>query len=74
MLEQPPPIAAKRAMVEGGLVPVQVEELAKQQVIVQLLAEHPLAAHRIQRHQQRGLQQSLRRDRGSTHFTVHLLE
>lgn len=49
MLEQARPIAAKGAMVEGRLVPVQVEEPAKQQVIVQLLAEHPLAAHRIQR-------------------------
>src|SRR5208337_254999 len=59
---------------EGGLVPIQVQEPAKQQVVVQLLAEHPLAAHRIQRHQQGGFQQSLRRDRWPTHLTVHLLK
>jgi hypothetical protein len=59
---------------EAWLVPVQVQEPTEQKVVVQLLAEHPLAAHGIQRHQERSFQQPLRRDRGPAHFTVHLLE
>src|SRR5580700_1185706 len=74
VLQQARPIAAKGRMVEAGLVPVHIQEPAEQKVVVQLLTKHPLAAHRIQRHQQRGFQQPLRRDRGPAHFAVHLLE
>src|SRR5208282_452558 len=64
----------KAGVVEARFVPVQIQEPAEQQVIIQLLAEHSLAAHCIKRHQQRGFQQSLRRDRGPAYLTVHLLE
>ena len=56
------------------LVPVQIQEPAEQKVVIQLLAKHPLTAHRVQRHQERGFQQPLRRNRGSPHITIHLLE
>jgi hypothetical protein len=42
--------------VEALVVEVHVEEEAKQQVVVEPLAELPLAAHREQRDQQAGLQ------------------
>src|SRR5208282_5181592 len=74
VLKQPCPITAKAGVVEARFVPVQIQEPAEQQVIIQLLAEHSLAAHCIKRHQQRGFQQSLRRDRGPAYLTVHLLE
>ena len=60
--------------VEARLGHVHVEEPAKQQVVVELLAELPLAAHRVQRHQQRRLQQPLGRDRRPPACRVHRVE
>src|ERR1700680_2460712 len=51
-------------MVEARIVPVQVQEPAEQQVVVQLLTEHPLTAHRVERHQERSFQQPLWRVEG----------
>ena len=61
-------------MVEARLGHIHIEEPAEQQVVVQLLAEQPFAAHRVERHQQRGLQQPLGRDRRPSDRAVHLIE
>src|SRR5262249_14290504 len=47
---------------------------AEQQIVIKLLAKQPLTANRVQRHQQRGLEQSLGRYRRSSHAAVHLVE
>jgi MFS family permease len=59
MLQQPLAIGAKAGMVEARLIQLQVQEPAKQKVVVELLAQQPLAAHRMQRHQQGRLQPGL---------------
>jgi len=64
---------------EGGRVPywivqIQSHKPAEQNVVVDLLHQHPLAAHRIQHLQQQRAQQLLRRNRWASHFRVHLVE
>jgi hypothetical protein len=39
-------------MVEDLLGRIDVEKPAEQQIVIELLAEHPLAPHRTERHQQ----------------------
>ena len=51
-------------VVEAGLVHLQVQEPAEHQIIIEPLTEHALAAHRVQRHQQRGLERPPGRNRG----------
>jgi len=55
----------KGAVVEAVLDHVHVQEAAEHQVVVELLAEQPLPAHRVERHQQARLQQPLRWHRRS---------
>ena len=50
-------------MVPDGIVDAEPDEPAEQQVVVDLLHQLPLGAHRVERLQQRGAQQTLRRDR-----------
>jgi hypothetical protein len=59
---------------EALLDHVHVEEPTKEQVVVELLAELPLAPHRVERHQQRRLEQPLRRDRRTPRPRVHRVE
>jgi hypothetical protein len=44
-------VLGERAVIETRLLHVHVEEPAKQDVVVELLAEQPLAPHRIEGHQ-----------------------
>src|SRR6266404_5124700 len=59
VFQQPLAIGAEAGMVEARLVQLQIQEPAEQQVIVELLAQQPLTAHRVERHQQRGFEQAL---------------
>jgi len=61
-------------MIEARLGRVHIEEPAEQQIVIELLAEQPFAAHGVQRHQQRGLQQPLGWDRRPPNGAVHLIE
>ena len=61
-------------MVEARLGRIHIEEPAEQQVVVELLAEHPFAAHRISAISSEALQQSLGRDRRPPDRAVHLIE
>ena len=74
VLKQPRAVARKARVVEARLVPVHIQEPAEQKIVVQLLAQQPLAAYCVKRHQERGFQQALRRDRGPADLTVRLLE
>src|SRR5437879_1249514 len=59
---------------EAWLHELHVQEPTKQQVVVQFLAKGPLAAHRVQRDQQRSFEQPLRRNRRSASLGIHLVE
>src|SRR5512133_3844410 len=74
MFEQSLPVPREGRVVEALLDAIHVEEPAEQQVVVELLAEEPLAAHAVERHQQRRLQEPLGRDRGPADFAVHRVE
>jgi hypothetical protein len=60
--------------VEDPGVDGQAQEPLEQQVVVQPLAERPLAADRVQRHQHRRLQELLGRHAGAPDPRVHGLE
>jgi hypothetical protein len=72
--EQPVTILREGGRIEGLGVDRQIEEPLEQQVVVQALAEGPLAAHRVQRHQDRRLQQLFGRDAGPADPRVHRLK
>jgi hypothetical protein len=74
VLQQPRPVAREGRVVEARLGHIHIEEPAEQQVVVELLAEHPFAAHGVERHQQRGLQQPLGWERRSPDQAVHRIE
>ena len=74
VLQQPRAVARKGRVVEARLVGLQVQKPAEQKVVVQLLAQQPLAAYRVQRHQQGRLQQPLGRNRRPSHRAVHRIE
>jgi hypothetical protein len=59
VLQEPLPVPRERRVVEALLGSVHVQEPPEQQVVVELLAEEPLAPHAVERHQQRGFQQPL---------------
>src|SRR4030095_5769079 len=69
--EQPRLVLGERRGIEGVLVESQVEEEAKEEIVLQALAELPLAAHAVERDEQAALKQHLGRDRGPTPLTVH---
>src|SRR5919202_2748622 len=52
-------VLAERARVEARLDQAHAQEPAEQQVVVQLLTEGPLAAHRVQADQQTGFERPL---------------
>jgi len=74
VLHQTRAVLGEGARVEGRLEHVHVEEPAEQQVVLELLAELPLASERVQRDEQRALQQPLRRDRRAAPLGVHRVE
>ena len=54
----------------NGIVRVEADKPAEQQVVVELLNQQPLRANAIDRLQQQGQQQLLRRDRGPATLRV----
>ena len=73
-LEQPVAVLGEHGHVPHRVVDAQPDEPAEQEVVVQLLHELPLGADRVERLQQQGPQQLLRRDRGPPVQRVELLE
>src|SRR5580704_532605 len=72
--QQPAPVFGERAVVEAGVLGVEVEEPFEQQVEAELLAELPLAPNREQGHQHGGLEQVLRRHADPAVGGVHRVE
>ncbi len=66
LVEQPLAVEGERRVVPHRVVDVQTGEPAEQQVVVELLHQQPLAAHAVDRLQQRGAQDALGRDRQTT--------
>src|SRR5262249_8658741 len=74
VLEQATAVLGEHGGIETRLEQAHVQEPAVQQLIVQLLTERALAADRVQRNQQRRLEQSLGRNRWSATSGIHLIE
>ena len=53
MLQQTPAVLGEHHRVEAALHQVHVQKPAKQQAVLQFLAEGPLAAHRVEGDEQR---------------------
>jgi hypothetical protein len=74
VFQQSSAVSGETRMVKARLVQLQVQKPATQQIVGELLAQQPLAANRIQRHQQRGFEQPLRWNRRPPQEAVHLVE
>src|SRR3982075_103427 len=72
--EQPPAVLGEYGWVEAWLQQAHIQKPPILELVVQLLAEGALTAHRVQRNQQRRLEQSLGRDGWSATRRVHLIE
>ena len=73
-LEQPVAVLGEHRHVPHRVVDAQPDEPAEQEIVVQLLHELPLRADRVERLQQQGAQQLLRRDRRPPVQRIELLE
>ena len=62
-IEQPISVLREHGHVPHRIIDPEPHEPAEQQIIVELLHQLPLGAHREERLQQRGAQELLRRDR-----------
>ncbi len=60
--------------ITDGIIGIEAHERAKQQVVVQLLQQHPLGSNAVDRLQQQGQQQLLRRNGGPASLGVKLAE
>ena len=67
-------VLGERRGVEARVIPAQVEKPTEEQVVVELLAELPLAPDAVERDEQARLEQTLRRNRGTPPLRVHPLE
>src|SRR6266702_2277664 len=67
-LQQALAVSTEARMIEARLVQLHVQKPAEQQIVVELLTEQPLAANRIQCHQQRSFERMLL---GNSLFQVH---
>jgi site-specific DNA recombinase len=74
VLEQPSAILGEHRRVEAGLQQAHIQKPTKEEVVIEFLAEGPLAADRVQRNQQRRLEQSFGRNRWSPTSAIHLVE
>jgi hypothetical protein len=63
-LKQPLAVLGEHRHVPHRIVDAQAHEPAEQEIVIELLHQHPLTAHRIQHLHQQRAQQLLRRDRG----------
>ncbi len=73
-IEQPVAVLGERRMIPYGIVDAEPDEPAEQQIVVDLLHQLALGAHRVERLQQRGAQQPLGCDRLPAGALVEFLE
>src|SRR5258706_7197473 len=67
-------VLAERGCIPNLVVHVQADEPAEQHVVLQLLHQHPFAAHRVEHLQQQRAQQPLRRDRRAPDSRIQLVK
>jgi hypothetical protein len=72
VIEEPLPVLGECGGVPDRIIRAQAHKPAEQQVVVQLLQQQPLGSDPVERLQQRGQQQLLRRHRGPTFCCVQL--
>jgi hypothetical protein len=73
-LEQPVAILREGDRVPNRVIHLEPDEPPEQQVVLQLLNQQGLAAHRVQCLQQQRPQQMLRRDRGPSFIRIQSVE
>ncbi len=69
--QQPVPILAEHRRVPHRVIDVQADKPSEQQVVFQLLHQHPLAADRVQHLQQQRAEQLFWRNRGAADVRIH---
>ncbi len=72
--QQPLAILGEHRHIPHRIIDVHSHKPAEQQIVAQLLHQHPLAAHRIKHLQQQRSQQLLRRNRGPSYLRVHRIK
>jgi len=73
-IEQSLAVLGEHGHIPDGVIHVQAYEPAEQQVVVELFHQHPFAAHRVQRLQQKRSQQLFRRNRWPSGLGVQAVE
>src|SRR2546421_992519 len=74
VLQEPVAVLGEGALVESGVLDVEVHEPLEEEIVLEPLAELALAANRIEGDQEAGLEQVLGRDRGPALLGIHLVE
>src|SRR5438309_1629617 len=74
VLQESVAVLGEGALVESGVLDVEVQEPLEEEIVLEPLAELALAANRIEGHQEAGLEQVLGRDRGPALLGIHLVE
>ena len=74
VLQQPLAVLGEHRRVEAGLHEVHVQKPPEEEVVIQLLAEGPLTADRVEGNQEGRLEEPLRGNGGPAHLGVHLVE
>jgi hypothetical protein len=71
VIEEPLPVLAEGGGIERRVADVHVQEPLEEHVVLESFAELALAAHRVERDQQRRLEQPLGSDARPAHTRVH---
>ena len=74
VVEQPLHVLREDRRMKGTLTRIHVQKPLKKQVVVEPLAELPVAPNRVQRHKNLRLQQPFRRHRRPAQLLVHLVK
>jgi hypothetical protein len=74
VFEEPSPVLGEAGGIEGRVLQVEVHEPLEEEVVLQAFAELALAADRVERHQERRLEEVLGRDGGPADDGIHLAE
>lgn len=74
MLQQPLSVFAEDGSVEAGLEQVHAQKPPEEEVVIQLLAESPFTADRVQGDEKGSFQEPLRMKGRSAHLSIHSVE
>ncbi len=74
LLEKPLPVLGERGRMPDLIINSQPHEPSEEEIIVELLHEHPFAPDTVEHLQEQSSEQSFGRNGRSAHLGVHLLE